>query len=192
MSITGVVLAGGLARRMGGVDKGLIEFLGKPMVAHVLKRLQPQVDEILINANRENERYSAFGYGVIADDIAGFAGPLAGLHKGMSVAQHPYVLTVPCDSPLLPLNLAERLMHGLIEHNVDVAVAKTGSQAHPVFCLCRRSLLPNLEKFLRDGGRKIDAWYSSLEVVEVNFDDNPQAFSNVNTPEELSSLEKAA
>jgi molybdopterin-guanine dinucleotide biosynthesis protein A len=191
MSITGVVLAGGLARRMGGMDKGLIEFLGKPMVAHVLNRLQPQVDEILINANRETERYSAFGYRVIADDIAGFAGPLAGLHKGMSVAQHPYVLTVPCDSPLLPLNLAERLMHGLLEHDADVAVAKTGSQAHPVFCLCRRSLLPNLEKYLRDGGRKIDAWYSSLEVVEVNFDDNPQAFSNVNTPEELSSLEKA-
>ena len=192
MSITGVVLAGGLARRMGGVDKGLIEFLGKPLVAHVLQRLQPQVEEILINANREIEQYAAFGYSVIADDIAGFAGPLAGLHKGMCVAKHPYVLAVPCDSPLLPLNLAERLMHGLIERDADLAVAKTGEQAHPVFCLCRRSLLSNLGKFLHDGGRKIDAWYGSLNAVEVYFDDNPQAFSNVNTPEELSSLEKAA
>ena len=192
MSITGVVLAGGLGRRMGGVDKGLVDFLGKPMVAHVIQRLQPQVDEILINANREIERYTALGYPVISDDIAGFAGPLAGLHKGMSMASHPYVLTVPCDSPLLPMNLTSRLMNGLIERDADLAVAKTGSQAHPVFCLCRKTLLANLESYLQNGGRKIDDWYSTLEVAEVLFDDNPQAFTNVNTPEELSCLERAA
>lgn len=192
MSISGIVLAGGLGRRMGGVDKGLMDFLGKPMVAHVINRLQPQVDEILINANREIERYAAFGHTVIEDDIAGFAGPLAGLHKGMSVAKHPYVLTVPCDSPLLPMNLANRLMHALIQHDADLAVAKTGMQAHPVFCLCRKALLPNLESFLQQGGRKIDTWYGALEVVEVSFNDNPQAFSNVNTPEELLCLERAA
>lgn len=192
MSISGIVLAGGLGRRMGGVDKGLMDFLGKPMVAHVINRLQPQVDEILINANREIEHYAAFGHTVIEDDIAGFAGPLAGLHKGMSVAKHPYVLTVPCDSPLLPMNLASRLMHALIQHDADLAVAKTGMQAHPVFCLCRKALLPNLESFLQQGGRKIDAWYGALEVVEVSFNDNPQAFSNVNTPEELLCLERAA
>ena len=192
MSITGVVLAGGLGRRMGGVDKGLVDFLGKPMVAHVIQRLQPQVDEILINANREIERYTALGYPVITDDIAGFAGPLAGLHKGMSMASHPYVLTVPCDSPLLPMNLTSRLMNGLIERDADLAVAKTGSQAHPVFCLCRKTLLANLESYLQNGGRKIDDWYSTLEVAEVLFDDNPQAFTNVNTPEELSCLERAA
>ncbi len=192
MSITGIVLAGGQGRRMGGVDKGLVDFLGKPLVAHVIQRLNPQVDEILINANREIERYAAFGHPVVQDDIAGFAGPLAGLHKGMSIAKHPYVLTVPCDSPMLPMNLAGRLMNGLIGRDADLAVAKTGSQAHPVFCLCRRTLLPNLESFLHNGGRKIDAWYRALEVVEIYFNDNPQAFTNVNTPEELQCLEQAA
>ena len=192
MSVTGVVLAGGLGRRMGGVDKGLVDFLGKPLIAHVIERLSPQVDEILINANRELERYSALGYRVVQDDIAGFVGPLAGLHKGMSVAKHPFVLKVPCDSPLLPLNLVERLMQGLIKNNADLAVAKAGAQAHPVFCLCRKTLLENLEAYLQGGGRKIDTWYSALKVAEVPFDDDPQAFANVNTAEELLSLEKTA
>ena len=192
MSITGIILAGGKSRRMGGVDKGLINFLGKPMIAHVLQRLAPQVDEILINANREPERYATFGPLVVQDDIAGFAGPLAGLHKGMRTAAHPYVLTVPCDSPLLPMNLVRRLMQGLIERDADLAVAKTGTQAHPVFCLCRKSLLPDLEQFLNGGGRKIDAWYSRLNVAEVAFDDNPQAFANINTPDELLGLDQVA
>ncbi len=192
MNITGIILAGGLGRRMGGVDKGLVDFLGKPLIVHVLERLSPQVDEILINANRELERYAALGYPVIQDDIAGFAGPLAGLHKGMSMAKHPFVLTVPCDSPLLPLTLAERLMQGLIKNNADLAVAKTGAQAHPVFCLCRKTLLKNLETYLQGGGRKIDAWYRALKMVEVPFDDEPLAFTNVNTAEELLSLEKTA
>jgi len=169
MSISGIVLAGGRGSRMGGVDKGWVDFLGKPMIGHVIQRLKPQVDEILINANRELERYSALGYPVVTDEIEDFAGPLAGLHKGMSMARHPYVITVPCDSPLLPLNLVGRLMNGLIERDADLAVAKTGQQAHPVFCLCRRTLLPHLDRFLKDGGRKIDAWYSTLEVIEVSF-----------------------
>ena len=192
MSVTGVVLAGGLGRRMGGVDKGLVDFLGKPLIAHVIERLSPQVDEILINANRELDRYAALGYPVIKDDIAGFAGPLAGLHKGMSVAKHAFVLTVPCDSPLLPPALVARLMQGLIKNNADLAVAKTGTQAHPVFCLCRKTLLKNLEAYLQGGGRKIDTWYSALKVVEIPFDEDPQAFANVNTAEELLSLEKTA
>lgn len=192
MSITGVILAGGKSRRMGGVDKGLIDFLGKPMVAHVIQRLAPQVDEVLINANREVERYAAFGHPVVTDDIADFAGPLAGLHKAMQVAKHPYVLMVPCDSPMLPMNLVDRLMRGLIERDADLAVAKTGAQAHPVFCLCRKSLLPDLQDFLENGGRKIDAWYQHLNVAEILFNDNAQAFANINTPEELLGLEKAA
>lgn len=192
MSISGVILAGGMGRRMGGADKGLIEFLGRPMIEHVAERLKPQVGEILINANRELAHYGSLGYPVIEDAIGGFAGPLAGLHKAMQVAAHPYVLTVPCDSPLLPHNLAERLMNGLMERDADLAVAKTGIQSHPVFCLCRTALLPNLEAFLKDGGRKIDAWYSTLEVAEVQFSDNAKAFANVNTPEELVWLEQAA
>lgn len=189
MSITGVILAGGLARRMGGIDKGLVQFADKPMVAHVINRLKPQVDEILINANREIEQYAALGYEVISDDIEGFAGPLAGLHKGMSAASQALVLTVPCDSPFLPVDLAERLMAGLLDNEADIAVAKTGSQAHPVFCLCKKSLKPHLEAFLQNGGRKIDTWYSTLNVVEVAFDDKPEAFANINTIEELQSLE---
>ena len=192
MSISGVILAGGMGRRMGGADKGLIKFLGRPMIEHVAERLKPQVGEILINANRELQHYANLGYPVIEDEIGGFAGPLAGLHKAMQVAAYPYVLTVPCDSPLLPHNLVERLMNGLIERDADLAVAKTGMQAHPVFCLCRKALLPNLEAFLKEGDRKIDTWYSTLEVAEVQFSDNVKAFANVNTPEELVWLEQAA
>ncbi len=189
MSITGVILAGGLARRMGGIDKGLVQFAGKPMVAHVIDRLKPQVDEILINANREIEQYAALGHEVISDEIAGFAGPLAGLHKGMSAASQPFVLTVPCDSPFLPTDLAERLMADLLANEADIAVAKTGTQAQPVFCLCKTSLKNHLESFLQSGGRKIDTWYGTLNVIEVAFDDKPEAFANINTIEELQSLE---
>lgn len=189
MSITGIVLAGGLARRMGGIEKGLVQFTGSPMVAHVLDRLKPQVDQILINANREIERYADFGYEVISDQIADFAGPLAGLHSGMCAANQPFVLTVPCDSPFLPTDLADRLMKALLEHDADIAVAKTGEQAHPVFCLCKKSLKPHLEDFLHNGGRKIDTWYGTLHTIEVAFDDKPEAFANINTIEELQSLE---
>jgi len=189
MSITGVILAGGLGRRMGGIDKGLVQFAGKPMVAHVIDRLKPQVNDILINANREIEQYAALGYEVISDEIAGFAGPLAGLHKGMSAASQPFVLTVPCDSPFLPTDLAERLMADLLANEADIAVAKTGTQAQPVFCLCKTSLKNHLENFLQGGGRKIDTWYGTLNVIEVAFDDKPEAFANINTIEELQSLE---
>lgn len=192
MSITGVILAGGQGRRMGGADKGLVEFLGKPLISHVIQRLSPQVDEILISANREMETYAAFGHPVMADAIGGFAGPLAGLHMGMTEARHPYVLTVPCDTPLLPMSLVDRLMRGLINCDADVAVAKTGIQAHPVFCLCRKTLLPHLEAYLQSGGRKFEDWYSTLDVVEILFNDAPQAFMNVNTREELLCLEQAA
>lgn len=192
MKITGVILAGGLARRMGGVEKGLLNFHGKPMVAHVIERIRPQVHEVLINANRELNQYESFGCPVIQDTIGGFAGPLAGLHAGMKSATHPLVLTVPCDSPLLPSDLAGRLAKALRDKHADLAVARTGRQAHPVFCLCRKSLLPDLEEFLHNGGRRIDAWYASLNVAEVQFDDCPGAFANINTLEELQELEKSA
>lgn len=192
MSITGVILAGGQGRRMGGADKGLVEFLGKPLISHVIQRLSPQVDEILISANRGMETYAALGHPVMADAIEGFAGPLAGLHMGMTEARHPYVLTVPCDTPLLPMSLVDRLMRGLTNCDADVAVAKTGIQAHPVFCLCRKTLLPHLEAYLQGGGRKFEDWYSTLDVAEILFNDAPQAFININTREELLCLEQAA
>jgi molybdopterin-guanine dinucleotide biosynthesis protein A len=182
-AVSGVVLAGGLGRRMGGVDKGLQLLHGKPMVAEVLARLAPQVSEIIINANQNREAYEKFGHRVVADAVSGFAGPLAGLHAGLQAAAHPLVVTAPCDSPFLPHDLVSRLKNELQEN--DLAVAKTGDQPHPVFALVRKSVLPNLEAFLQKGGRKIDAWYSALKFVEVRFDDQPDAFRNINTLEEL-------
>jgi molybdopterin-guanine dinucleotide biosynthesis protein A len=183
--ITGIVLAGGMGRRMGGVDKGLVELDGKPMVAHVLARLSPQVDAVLINANQNAERYAAFGLPVLADAVGGFAGPLAGLHAGMSAATTPFVATVPCDSPFLPLDLVARLSKGLVAMDAQLAVARTFDQPHPVFALVRRDVLPHLASFLHGGGRKIDAWYATLRIVEVAFDDCADAFRNINTADEL-------
>ena len=181
--VSGIVLAGGLGRRMGGVDKGLKALRGKPMVQWVLERLAPQVDDIVINANQNLERYRAFGHRVVPDEIGGFAGPLAGLHAGLKAVKHPLAVTAPCDSPFLPLDLVARLGNALKDN--DLAVAKTGSQPHPVFALVRRDCRESLEAFLARGGRKIDAWYASLKVVEVSFDDEADAFRNINTLDEL-------
>jgi molybdopterin-guanine dinucleotide biosynthesis protein A len=193
-AITGVVLAGGLGRRMGGVDKGLQLLNGRPLVSHVIERLAPQVDELLINANQNGERYAAFGYPVLADRIPEFAGPLAGLHAALSAATNPLVATAPCDSPFLPADLISRLFLALTapgtkSHwgttNADLAVARTFDQPHPVFCLCRRTVLPHLNDYLASGRRKMADWYATLKVVEVTFDDEAAAFENINTREEL-------
>ena len=170
---------------MGGVDKGLKPLRGKPMVAWAIERFAPQVAEVLINANQNLATYGSFGYRVIPDEIGGFAGPLAGLHRGLSEARHELVATIPCDSPFLPADLIRRLLEALERTESDVAVAKTGDQPHPVFCLCRKTVLPGLTAFLAGGGRKIDAWYASSKVIEVCFDDQEAAFSNINTEEEL-------
>jgi molybdopterin-guanine dinucleotide biosynthesis protein A len=188
--ITGVILAGGQGRRMGSVDKGLKPLRGKPMVQWVAERFAPQVAEVLINANQNIEQYQMLGYSVIPDAIGGFAGPLAGLHRGLSEASHDLVATAPCDSPFLPTDLIARLHAALENAGAELTVAKTGDQPHPVFCLCRKSVLPGLTDFLSSGGRKIDAWYSKLKIVEVLFDDQPDAFSNINTQEELSAFER--
>ncbi len=187
--ITGVVLAGGLGRRMGGVDKGLQLLNGRPLVSHVIERLAPQVDELLINANQNGERYAAFGYPVLADRIPEFAGPLAGLHAALSAATHPLVATAPCDSPFLPADLISRLFQALTATNADLAVARTFDQPHPVFCLCRHELLPHLTDFLARGERKMALWHAALKVVEVAFDDEAEAFENINTREELGRFE---
>jgi len=189
--ITGLVLAGGRGSRMGHVDKGLQLFRGYPMVMHVLMRLAPQVGPMLVNANQNLAVYEALGYPVVADQIANFAGPLAGLHAGLGAVDTPFLLCVPCDTPFLPGDLARRLAHGITENRADVAVARTGEQAHPVFCLMRRDLREHLAAYLTGGGRKIDAWYASLHVAEVRFDDNPDAFANINTQDELRRLEDA-
>ena len=188
--VTGLILAGGQGRRMGGVDKGQQRLRGKPMVAWVLERLKPQVTEVIINANQNQAEYAQLGCRVVGDEIGGFAGPLAGLHAGLKANVHPFLVTVPCDSPFLPLDLVRRLHAALVAAHADLAVAKTGDQPHPVFSLVRESLAGDLAKFLESGGRKIDAWYAALKVVEVPFDDEADAFSNINTPEELAEHEK--
>jgi molybdopterin-guanine dinucleotide biosynthesis protein A len=189
--ITGVILAGGLGRRMGGVNKGLQLLNGKTLVLHVTERLAPQVDELLINVNQNTEQYAAFGHRIVADQIPDFAGPLAGLHAALSAAAHPLVATAPCDSPFLPEDLIFRLFSALTATDVDLAVARTFEQPHPVFCLCKRDVLPHLSEFLAGGGRKFDRWYATLKVVEVAFDDEAEAFENINTREELGRFEKS-
>jgi molybdopterin-guanine dinucleotide biosynthesis protein A len=181
--VSGIVLAGGQGRRMGGVDKGLQLLRGKPMIEWVLARLAPQVAEIIINANQNLEIYGKYGQRVVPDEITGFAGPLAGLHAGLKAAREALVVTVPCDSPFLPEDLVARLSSSLKDH--DLAVAKTGDQPHPVFALMKRQVRESLEAFLAAGGRKIDAWYAALKVVEVSFDDEADAFRNINTLDEL-------
>ncbi|MEO8304173.1 MAG: molybdenum cofactor guanylyltransferase MobA [Betaproteobacteria bacterium] len=189
--VTGIVLAGGQGRRMGGVDKGWVELDGAPMVSHVLGRLVPQVGDVLINANQNFERYRALGHPVVPDALGGFAGPLAGLHAGMTFARRELVVTVPCDSPFLPDDLVVRLRAALVANDAELAVAKTFDQPHPVFALVRRDVLANLAAFLEGGGRKIDAWYAALRVIEVGFDDEADAFRNINTAVELKAAAKS-
>ena len=189
--ITGLVLAGGQGRRMGTVDKGLVELDGRALALHVIERLAPQVGRVIVNANQNLERYAAFGHPVVADAIAGFAGPLAGLHAGMSAAITPFIATSPCDSPFLPADLVARLASAFDERAIDIAVARTFEQPHPVFSLVRRAVQPHLEAFLRSGGRKIDAWYGSLRIAEVAFDDEADAFRNINTVAELAQSAQA-
>ena len=190
--VTGIVLAGGLGRRMGGVDKGLVELDGRPMVAHVIARLLPQVSSILVNANQNAERYASLGHPVVPDAVGGFAGPLAGLHAGLAHTKTAFAVTVPCDSPFLPEDLVARLADGLHLSDAQLAVARTGEQPHPVFALVRADVLPHLASFLAGGGRKIDAWYAALRVVEVPFDDCADDFRNINTRDELAAASPPA
>lgn len=189
MSISAIILAGGRATRMDGVDKGLVMLQQKPLVAHVIERLQPQVDELMINANREISHYQTLGHAVFMDEDTNFIGPLAGFSLGLQHCKHEYLLTAPCDSPLLPMNLAQRLMNTLKVHHADIAVAKSNGDTHPVFSLCKKTVLPNLIDYINNGGRKVSAWQKSLKYVEVDFDDCSDAFVNLNTFENIAALE---
>ena len=183
--ITGVLLAGGQGSRMGGVDKGLVELAGRPMAAHALERLAPQVDELIINANQNHDIYAGFGYPVVGDRIEGHAGPLAGLEAGLAACTTPYLVTAPCDSPFLPADLVSRLAESLTAHKASIAVARTGDQLHPVFSLIRSDELPELQAFINAGGRRMEAGLRRLCWAPCPFDDCPEAFANINTPDEL-------
>jgi molybdopterin-guanine dinucleotide biosynthesis protein A len=175
---------------MGGQDKGLMDFDGQSIASHVLERLQPQVGSMLINANRNLNDWQAYGVPVVSDVIGGFSGPLAGVHAGMTVCKTPWLLTVPCDSPFLPIDLVERLANSVQIERADMAVARCAGRLHPVFMLLRVALLPVLEKYLQAGGRKIESWVDGLNRVIVDFDD-PAGFININTLEELSQALRA-
>ncbi len=188
--ITGVVLAGGRATRWGGRDKGLIEVCGRPMIGHVLDALEPQVEHVVINANRNLDRYRAFGVPVVSDASTDFLGPLAGIASGLAVARTDWVAIVPCDSPLLAADCISRLASARADDEcIDIAVAHDGERIQPVFALLRRSLLEDLDAFLESGGRKIDRWYGQQEMVLVDFSDDPDNFLNINRREDRDLLE---
>lgn len=189
MYISSIILAGGRATRMNGLDKGLVLLQHKPLISYVITRLKPQVNEIFINANREIATYEAFGYTVLQDETDDFLGPLAGFSLGLQHAKHDFVLTVPCDSPLLPLDLAERLYNGMAASLADIAVASSDENAHPVFCLMKKNVLPSLTEYLASGERKVSAWQKSQKYIEVDFSDCAEAFTNLNTFEDLRALE---
>jgi molybdopterin-guanine dinucleotide biosynthesis protein A len=182
--ITGVLLAGGMGSRMGGQDKGLLALDGHAMATRVLDRLRPQVGPLLINANRNLDAWQSYGLPVVSDEISGFFGPLAGMHAGLKACHTPWLVTVPCDSPFFPHDLVSRLAAHL--GTADIAVARNDGRLQPVFALLRRELLPGLEIYLSNGGRKAGAWLASLTLAAVDFDDSA-AFANINTPEELAS-----
>ena len=187
--ITGVILAGGEARRMGGGDKGLVALCGKPLVEHALAVLSPQVDRITINANRNRERYAAYGHPVIADSRQGFQGPLAGMLSCLEAAQTEFMVSVPCDSPLLPDDLVARLFRQLSEEEADISVAHNGDRMQPVFTLMPTSLASSMQAFLDGGGRKIDRWFEQHKLAVTDFSDKPECFRNINNPAELAQME---
>ena len=207
--ITAIVLAGGRASRMGGVDKGLELFNGTPLALLALRRVALQVGKVMLNANRNLEIYQNFGaefeqseqannYRVIPDADSAFAGPLSGFAAGLAACQTPYLLTVPCDSPRFPLDLASRLASHIAsrphEGGFEIAMAAQGGWTQPVFCLMRCELLPSLTSFMASGKRKIDAWTATQKTVIVHFDepsDDPKSFANANTLAELAALETA-
>ena len=186
---TGVILAGGRATRMGGRDKGLLQLAGKPMVEWVMAALKPQVADIIINANRNLDAYAAYGYRVVSDKLHGFCGPLAGIASSMESASTPYIVTTPCDSPLVPLDLAHRLYRALHVNRAEISVAHNGERLQPVFALLTRTLSSSLLSYLETGERKIDTWYSRHKLAIVDFSDSVDAFININTPAEIQAVE---
>ena len=178
MDVTGLILAGGRGSRMGGADKGLQPFAGRPLVEHAIDRLSPQVDRLLISANRNIEVYAAYGYRVLADRQQGYCGPLAGIDTALAECATPYLATVPCDAPYFPADLVARLLAAI--GSADAAIIVD----HPVFALLRRETSQALADYLASGGRKVRDWYAGLRTVTVEFAD-PSAFANLNSGDDL-------
>ncbi len=187
-SVTGVILAGGKGRRMGGIDKGWIQLDGATLIQRALKALSPQVDSMLISANRNIERYQALGYPVVADAMSDFQGPLAGFSTAMAIADTDYIVTIPCDTPCLPSDLVSRMFTSL-GHGYQLSVAHDGQRLQPVFALIPVFLLPDLQAFMQQGGRKIDLWYARHAMITADFSHCQACFDNLNTPQQLAALQ---
>lgn len=187
--VTGVILAGGLARRMNNQDKGLVNFKGRPMISYAIAALSPMVDQLIINANRNIEQYRRFGLPVVADQTDSFDGPLAGVLAAMIYADADMLVVMPCDSPLVTTEHLEKLLSTRAEQNADVAVAFDGERLHPVFLAIKSTLKNSLEAYLASGQRKIDLWLERQNMVKADFSDTPEVFMNINTMNELTALE---
>ncbi len=189
-NITGLILAGGLARRMGGTDKGLVKLEGRPMISYIIDALRPQVNSILINANRNISTYEEYGYDVISDELEDFQGPLAGMASGLRHCKTDYIATVPCDGPVLPDNYADILMQATSKANSPISVGFDGNRLQPVYALIHRDLLDDLNDYLGAGERKIDRWYDKHQFAKADFSSCVEMFTNINTPEDLQSARK--
>ncbi|MDD2762081.1 MAG: molybdenum cofactor guanylyltransferase [Methylomonas sp.] len=187
--VSGVILAGGLARRMGQRDKGLLMLEGLPLAAYAVAAMAPLVDELLISANRNRQHYRRFGYPVIADGNDHFDGPLAGVLAAMRTASHPTLLVAPCDSPLIQTRHLQRLLSALTD-DADIAAAYDGERLHPVFAAIRTRLQTDLMQYLGSGERKLQNWFNRHRLVRVDFSDVAEIFTNINTPEDLAALEQ--
>ena len=183
--VTGVILAGGLARRMGGNDKGLIAFNGKPLIEYVVTRLQSQVNDILINANRNIRDYEKYGWPVVRDEQPGYNGPLAGMASCLFHVKTPYMVTVPCDSPFLPSNLVSRLYQDLLANDAEICVAHDGMRIQPVFALLKANLRDSILAYLGGGDRKTDLWFLRHRMIISDFSDMSEAFFNINHPQDI-------
>ncbi|GGI81281.1 molybdenum cofactor guanylyltransferase MobA [Shewanella gelidii] len=188
VQIDAVILAGGMARRMGGNDKGLVLLNGQPMIQHVIDKIAPQVGNITINANRHQQQYAELGYDVISDQDSGYLGPLAGMVTALTQTHADLLMVVPCDCPMLPKELVSRMHQELLANDAELAVASDGKREQPVVLLMKPSLHQSMKAFLDDGQRKIDMWYAQHRYVVTSFEDQPNAFVNVNTPEQKQQL----
>ncbi len=189
LPMTAVALAGGMGRRMGGQDKGLIELAGRPMIEYVLEALRGQADGIIISANRNLQRYTTYGWPVVTDTMADYCGPLAGMASALRAAPDGLLLTAPCDSPLMAGDYAARMREALEQANARIAVARDNERLQPVFALLSTDLHADLVAYLDAGERKIDRWYTRHPMVEVDFSDRAEMFLNVNRPDDRNALE---
>lgn len=188
MQITGLILAGGRSSRMDGHDKGLLKLLGRPMISHVIDKLKPQVEQILISANRHLDDYQKFGYEVLVDDYDDYRGPLAGMSRGLAQSESEYLLTVPCDGPLLPMDLASRMLDYAQKNEAKAVLAFDGQYKQPTYNLIHKDLLARLNHSLKNNEHKLGKWLMDNGALKLDFSDQKSAFLNVNTPDDLDLL----